>query len=679
MRTFIRIIILSSVLLILGLLVMIPGKKLARKHVNYITATDDHPLFCLRCHLYTQQDGLMAKLINADYISPYNMAISSDGGTLYVVAQEANALLVVDANSGKVLDKIAVGERPHSVVLKSGERTAFVSNQWADNVYEIDLTQGKVVDTIKTGSGPAGLVLSHDEKVLMVVDSYCNEVSFIDLQSRKETRRLLAGNNPVQAAISPTDDRLYVSSRRTLPKPYLTPPITEMTVIDAGRQRICERRIFENAYMMENVAFTPSGDMVLATLIRPKNLIPSIQVEKGWMMTHGIGIIETGNDNRMIQLLTDEPNAYYSDPFDIVITPDGHKAFISHSGVDQITAIDLDAVRKLIAGASTEELDTYADHLGISSRFVIKRIPTGANPKGLVLSPDGKYLYVAERLEDRIAMISTNTMETIKTLDLGGPSRITVARQGRRIFNNSGGTFQHQYGCYTCHPDANEDGLVYNMAGKDMGRNLANTQTLRDIGDIPPYKWNGKNSSIYKQDGMRFSTILTRTEAFDYDQLDALVAYIVTGIKNPPNLRYNPDGELTEAQKRGEKIFYRTHDNFGNEIPVINRCVTCHPPPDFTNKQLADVGTLAETDDSMLFDVPQLNNIYGSSPYLHDGRAATLEEIWTKYAHHDEHGAANDMMKDQLNDLVEYLKSLRDAKYYTEEAKIYKASINRKK
>jgi YVTN family beta-propeller protein len=676
MRTFIKVIILSSVLLVLGLLIMMPGKKWARGHVNYITATEDHPLFCLRCHLYTQKEGLLAKAINADYLSPFNMAISSDGGTLYVVAQEANALLVVDIESEKVVDKIAVGERPHSAVLKSDGKTAYVSNQWADNVYEIDLSLRKVVDTLTTGSGPAGLVLSHDERFLIVVDSYSSEVSLIDLQSGNEIRRLMAGNNPVQAAVSPDGDLFYVSSRRSLPVPYLTPPVSEMTVIDAGSQRVSQRKIFENAYMMENVAFTPSGDMVLTTLIRPKNLIPSIQVEKGWMMTHGIGIIETGNEGRMVQLLTDEPNAYYSDPFDIVITPDGQKAFISHSGVDVISVIDLTAVRTLLDGSTPEELDTYSNHLGISSRYVMKRIPTGANPKGLVLSPDGDYLYVAERLEDRIAVISTRDLETVKTLDLGGPSRITVARQGRRIFNNSGGTFQHQYGCYTCHPDAHEDGLVYNMAGKDMGRNLANTQTLRDIGDIPPYKWNGKNSSIYKQDGMRFSTILTRTEAFDYDQLDALVAYIVTGIKNPPNLRYNPNGTLTEAQKRGKKLFYRTHDNFGNEIPEGNQCITCHPPPYFTNKQMADVGTLAETDDPMLFDAPQLNNVYESPPYLHDGRAATLEEIWTRFGGDDKHGVANDMMKDQLNDLVEYLKSLRDAKYYMEEVKTYKADIH---
>jgi YVTN family beta-propeller protein len=658
------------------MLILIPGKKAARKHVNYITATDDHPLNCLRCHMYTQKEGLIAKVINADYLSPFNMAISSDGGTLYVVAQESNVLLVVDIDSEKVLDKIAVGERPHSVVLKSDGKTAYVSNQWADNVYEIDLATAKVADTIQTGSGPAGLILSHDERYLIVVDSYSSEVSFIDLQSGAEIRRLMAGNNPVQADLSPGDDLLYVSSRRTLPRPHLTPPVTEMTVIDAGRQRVRERKIFENAHIMENVAITPSGDMVLATLIRPKNLIPSIQVEKGWMMTHGIGIIETGNEGRMVQLLTDEPNAYYSDPFDIVITPDGKKAFISHSGVDFITVLDLTAIRKLLSESTSEELETYSNHLGISSRYVMERIPTGANPKGLVISPDGDYLYVAERLEDRIAVISTETLETVKTLDLGGPSRITVSRKGRRIFNYSGGTFQHQYACYTCHPDAHEDGLVYNMAGKDMGRNLANTQTLRDIGDIPPYKWNGKNSSVYKQDGMRFSTILTRTEAFDYDQLDALVAYIVTGIKNPPNLRYNPNGELTEAQKRGKKIFYRTQDNFGNVIPVGSRCVTCHPPPYFTNMQLADVGTLAESDDSMLFDSPQLNNVYESAPYLHDGRAATLEEIWTRFNNEDKHGVANDMLKNELNDLVEYLKSLRDAKYYKDDIEAYQADIN---
>jgi len=59
-----------------------------------------------------------------------------------------------------------------------------------------------------------------------------------------------------------------------------------------------------------------------------------------------IGIIEQKPNGRIIQLLLDEPNAYYADPFDIAITPDGKKAFVSHGGVDCISVIDIDAIRE---------------------------------------------------------------------------------------------------------------------------------------------------------------------------------------------------------------------------------------------------------------------------------------------------------------------------------------------
>lgn len=658
-------IIYITVIVVFLALFAFPARKMARKHVNYITATNDHPLNCVSCHLYFQKDNFIAKLINADYLSPFNLALSPYGEKLFVVAQEGNALLVVDNLSSSILAKIPVGKRPHSVIVNTQGNKAYVSNQWADNIFIIDLDKYEVIDTLKTGNGPAGMAFSDDEKQLYVVNSFANEVSIFDLDTKKEKKRLKAGNNPVGIDISPSGEMIYISSRRILRRPYRKPITTEMTVIDNSRKRVVDRKMFHHAYIMENVEFSPKDDWAIATLIRPKNLIPSIQVEQGWMMTHGFGIIEPGEDGRVIQLLTDEPNSYYSDPFDVVITPDGEKAFISNSGVDVINVVDLNAVRKLISESSDEELETFANHLGISSRYVLKRIPTGANPKGLVISPDGKYLYVAERLEDRIAVINTQTLETEKHIELGGPSRVTVLRQGRRLFNNAGATFQNQYSCYTCHPDAAEDGVVYNMAGVGMGRNITNTQTLRDIGDIPPYKWNGHNQSVYKQDGYRFSTFLTRTEPFSYDELDALAAYIMTGIHNPPNLRYNPDGELSEAQKRGEKIFFRTETNFGEEIKPKDRCYVCHPPPDFTNKNFEDVGSLSATDDSIPFDTPQLNNMFNAEPYLHDGRAQTLEEIWTIYDGRDRHGITSDMTKDQLNDLVKYLNSIRDAKYYT--------------
>jgi len=92
-------------------------------------------------------------------------------------------------------------------------------------------------------------------------------------------------------------------------------------------------------------------------------------------------------------------------------------------------------------------------------------------------------------------------------------------------------------------------------------------------------------------------------------------------------------------------------------------------PPYYTNRKLTYVQTLAPTDDSIMFDTPHLNDIYASAPYLHDGRAATLEEIWTKYGKNEKHGVVNDMTKIQLNDLVDYLKSLRSPQYENDASK----------
>lgn len=665
---------ISSLILGIGLLIYYPGRQMARSHVNERTGVTDHPLLCTSCHISISSNKLISGFINADYYSPFNMIAAPDGKTLYVIAQDTDELIIIDLDQNKVVDKISVGQHPHSVIIDKSQRYVYVSNQWSDTVSIIDLSSSAVVDTLQTGNGPSGLSFSADEKFIYVVNTFGSDVSVIELATNKERKRLGTGNDPTGTALSPDGKQLYVTGRRANIAAYNEPLVTELTIIDDASQRASKKNV-ASAYLMENVAFTPEGDLALVTLIRPKNQIPSIQVEHGWMMTHGIGIIEQKEGGRMVQLLLDEPNAYYPDPFDIVVSPNGKNAFVSSSGVDQISVISIDSIRQLLKETSAKTLKQYANDLSISSRFVIKRIPTGANPKGLTLSPDGKTLYVAEQLEDRIGIINTESLKVTGSIDLGGPNRITVARQGRRLFNNAGHTFQNQYSCYTCHPDTHEDGLIYNMAGKDMGRNITNTQSLREIGDTAPFKWNGKNQTVYKQDGIRFSTVLTRTEQFSYNDLDAITAYIMRGIKQPPNLMHNPDGQLTESQLRGKILFERSVDNFGNTIIESNRCVTCHPAPFYSNFLMADVSTLSETDDPILFDTPHLNNIFASAPFLHDGKAQTLEEIWTVYGEDDKHGHVNDMSKTELNDLVDYLNSLRSPVYDDKKPEVHQGSI----
>ncbi len=638
------------------------GHGIAQEHARYIMGgVEGHvatPTNCIPCHIEGGKNFITENFLDRQYRSPIDIAVSPDGHRLYVTAQESGQLLIVDTGQGRVAGTIPLGQHPHSVILSRDGRTAYVSNQWANTISVIDLAKEEIISELKPGDGPTGMALGPDERRLYVANNYSNDISVIDLESALEIRRLAGGQSPYAVALSPGGKSIYVVNKLTNPTPYRTPPATEVTVVDTRTLRVVERNVFNSAHALEGLDFTPSGDWAMVTLIRPKNLIPATQVNRGWMITNGFGIIERKEGGRIIQLLLDQPNAYYADPYDIIITPDGKRAFVSHAGVDKISVIDLDSLRALVASASHDDLATYANHLGVSRRYVIKRISTGSNPKGLALSPDGQRLYVAERLADRISVIDVARLEVTGAIDLGGPEKITLTRRGRRLFHNAGFTYQNQFSCRSCHPDEHEDALTYDLEPDGLGLNLLNNRSLRDIGSTLPYKWNGKNTSLYMMDGIRFAKWLTRTNPFPPKDLVSLAAFIIRKIDQPPN-RFRPaDVKLTAAQLRGEALFNRIITNDGTPIPAGNRCLTCHPAPYYTDALKTDVGTSTELDTHTLFDNPHLVNIYASSPYLHDGSAQTLEEIWSRFNPNDQHGVANDFTKEQLNDLIEYLRSI---------------------
>ena len=84
MKMYKRILSVFLLFSMLGLIILIPGRKWARGHVNYITAVEDHPLNCISCHAHNQKTGLISKLVNRQYLSPFNIVVSEDGSTIRI-------------------------------------------------------------------------------------------------------------------------------------------------------------------------------------------------------------------------------------------------------------------------------------------------------------------------------------------------------------------------------------------------------------------------------------------------------------------------------------------------------------------------------------------------------------------------------------------------------------------
>jgi YVTN family beta-propeller protein len=586
------------------------------------------------------------------YLSPGEMAVSNDGRWLYVVCERSDELLVVDTESSKVRKRVNVGHVPRGLALSRDGKRVYVTSSWTDRIFVIDATSLAVTRELPTGFEPVSVVEDHSGTGLYVTNRVSNDVSLIDLDSGQEKKRLVGGRGASYLAIAPKDNLVYAT--HVFPNPavkYRTPPESEITVIDAGRQQVVERKALHNVAGVFHVAFSADGKLAAVAQLRPKNLIPLAHVEHGWVFGNSLSVVGEGFDG-VVQVPLDELERYYALPFGVAIAADHSRIYVSSAGSDMVSVID---VRRLAKFARTNKY--FANDLSASANYVVARIAVGKNPRGLTLSPNGTRLYVANRMDDTIGVIDTANHKLIETIGLGGPPQTTPLRRGEQIFNTARFGFQGHFGCANCHIDGTFDGLEWDLEPDGFGKDIVDNRLLEDLSGTEPFKWNGGNPNMPTECGPRTEKYFYRSQSYNDQELTDLVSFVMAQPFRPNRYRL-PNGELTPEQERGKAIFERTVDKSGQPIAERNRCSYCHSGPKYTNQQLFDVGTGKPTDRSPLIDTPQLRNVHMTAPYLHDGSARSLEEIWTVFNPNDRHGRTNDLTKDELNDLIEYLRTL---------------------
>jgi len=586
------------------------------------------------------------------YLSPIEMALSPDGRVIYVVCQDSDEVRVVDAQSNKVVGSVPVGRLPRGIAQSVDGRQLFVTNAWSDTVSVIDVATLKVIRTLPTGYEPTGIVLDRSGTALYVANRLSGDISVIDVATGQEIKRLLAGRGASYLAPSPDGKWIYCTHIYPNAGAFRSQPNSEITIIDAERQIVVERKTLPNVAGVFHVALSTDGKLGVAAQLRPKNLIPLAHVEHGWAFGDSLTLF--GEDvGGTVQIPIDELERYYALPWGVAIAPDKSKIFVTTAGSQSVTVIGVPRLLKTVRARRR----VLVNDLSASADYVVARIPVGHNPRGVLLSRDGRQLYVANRLDDNIAVIDTATNKVSSTIDLDGPKTVDALRRGERLFYTADFAFQGGFGCANCHLDATIDGLQWDLEPDGFGKDVVDNRSLENLAGTEPFKWNGGNADMPTECGPRTEKFFFRSQSFNQQQLTDLVTFVYS-LPYRPNRYRLPNGELTAAQERGKAIFERVRSKNGQAIPEANQCAYCHSGPKYTNQKQFDVGTGKATDRSPLLDVPQLSNVAYSGPYLHDGSARSLEEIWTVFNPKDTHGLTNDLTKDELNDLIEYLKTL---------------------
>ena len=597
----------------------------------------------------------------ASYLSPAALAASRDGQTLYVACATAGQVAVFDTRARRVVRTLAVPESPLGLALMPDGRTLFVTCAAPEStVCVVDTAKSKVLAKISAGHTAQAPVVSPDGKMLFVCNRFNNDVAFIDLAARKVVKRVSVPREPFAADITPDGRFLFVANHLHADRADVEVVASCVSVIDVAAGKVCKTIPLPNgSTLVREVRVSPDGRHAAVVHQLSRFHLPTTQLERGWVNTSAASLIDVAGLKLINTVLLDDIDAGAANPWAVAWSSNGGSLAITHAGTHELSVVDFPAllvklkrfaapnavqpVNYTAASRTAEDVPNDLSFLvGLRQRFKLGE--AGRGPRAVVLI--GSRAWLAGYFSDTLVMLDLAAPRPVpEPVPLGSTMELTQTRRGELLFNDASICFQGWQSCSSCHShDARVDGLNWDNLNDGIG-NPKNAKSLLNAHRTAPSMWLGvrSNAFVAVRAGIRNSLFTVQPPEI----AQALDAYLIAlqPMPSPRLLR----GELSPAAQRGKKLFFS--DAVG--------CADCHKGSFYTDQKFHDVGTVGKFDQATnRFDTPSLIEVWRSGPYLHDGRAARLQDVLRTFNREDRHGNTSQLKVEELEDLTEFVLSL---------------------
>jgi YVTN family beta-propeller protein len=539
--------------------------------------------------------------------SSSSIVLADDNQLVLVVNPFNHTLSFTQPRLRRLEAEIAVGRDPRAVALTEDNQRAVVTNRADGTLSVVDVRTRTVSAAIPVGVLPYGVVMADNQTAYVALQGE-NVVALVNIDTQQVTGRIPTPRLPSGLAI--WGDFLYVTHFWTgeisliyLPQNAVVRTIS--TGIDTGLAPAIE------VDTANGTAFVPltRSNAANPALTFDTTVFPIINVVN-------LSAFDVLGDERITLDTADRP---VNMPFDTVLDRFRLRLYVINAGSNDVSVIDL------------------------STNTALAHIEVGENPRGAILNSEGSLLYVHNALDGTLTVIDTNLLLATDLLPISSPTMPADVALGAQLFYNardpriSANTW---ISCANCHFDGLSDGRVW--AGIGGGRN---TPMLFDLLGTPPYNWSATWDEVADvelkirdlQAGFGLisgavSPAVGTPHAGQSLTLDSLTQYLLT-LQGP----ISPPVTDTALLERGAAVF------------AEQGCAECHVGAVGTNLQVFDVGT------DGTFDTPSLRWLWLSAPYLHDGRAATLRDVFILPGAHQ---LVYEVTVEDLDALLAYLLSL---------------------
>jgi YVTN family beta-propeller protein len=311
--------------------------------------------------------------------SAYAVAFSSDGSRVAVTDHTAGALVVIETATGQVESTIPLGGEATGVTFGADDLHVYVARFEHRQVVEIDIAQGAVKRRFDVGPYPQGLAIAPDRGLLMVAAWGSDRVQAIDLKHGKVLADLPAVRQPTHVAVSP-DGSVAIASNllpagRSTDKDFAA----AVSVYDLkAMARRSDVALPVGSSAARGVAIDPNRKWAYVVHTLGRYHIPTTQIERGWVNTNALSIIDLANATCHATVLLDRPTRGAADPWGLAVSNDARWLYATIAGTHELGIIDLSKLHKLI---DTKDRATLANDLTGLHRTQVLQPPAPARPR----------------------------------------------------------------------------------------------------------------------------------------------------------------------------------------------------------------------------------------------------------------------------------------------------------
>jgi YVTN family beta-propeller protein len=231
-------------------------------------------------------------------------------GEVYIADAEAHKVIILDANSLKVVNRIDVDKYPQQLTISQDGRQLYVTCRDSDSVVLIDTERRQVDRRFPVGRAPYGIAISPDGRVLYVANHEDSTVSVVDAITGQQLQVIPVASRPQHLAVS--EQYVYVSNSLG----------DRVSVINQTSRKLVKHIEMGNAILLGDIAVLeePKGGDVIYVINQTNNalqLIDSVTME-----------------------VIDEEIPVGDMPIALAIRPDLTKIYVVNSGSADISVLE---------------------------------------------------------------------------------------------------------------------------------------------------------------------------------------------------------------------------------------------------------------------------------------------------------------------------------------------------